>query len=308
MLSEDIRVLSLTHDWQPRGRLSINNGINIIESGQYLDGIKQPEKFHCGIYRPKEDWRSLEEEELRKVVGITALSNIANTVCLIEVPKRFRTAFYQRNLDEMSISPSHWDAKMESEFPAFASEVSEWLKEEVFEQFEMCSAFVNFTRPGLNTTTFDLSQNRYRGLHIDNWGSPPRDTSERDASGIRVCINLGFGSRDLVFINLRLKSMLNLLALRRGAKEVADLYKETYGQPLAEDFLNEYSAYSVLRVSIKPSQAYIGPVQNMIHDGYPLSQESVDVNLQLSANNFRYRKEFITNALSRAAQTYAPGN
>jgi hypothetical protein len=299
MLREDIKMLSVTNGWES-GVISINAGTDIIEPGRYLDGIKRPDKFHCGIYRPKESWRRLGKDELSKVIGITSASNFANTLCVIDVPDRFRSTFYHRKLNEMSISPKHWDEKMQSEFPAFAFEVSEWLRQEVFEEFEMCSAFVNFTRPRINTTTFDLSQNRYRGLHIDNWGNPLRNAKERDTSGIRVCINLGFAPRDVVFINLRLKSMLDLLALKRGAGEVQDLYEETYGQPLAEDFLNEYSDYPVLKLNLKQSQAYIGPVQNMIHDGYPLFQKSVDVNLQLSANFFRYRSTFIAHALSKA--------
>ena len=95
--------------------------------------------------------------------------------------------------------------------------------------------------------------------------------------------------------------MLDFLAVKRGAEEVEQLYEETYGQPLVEDFLNECNEYPILKVRLDPCQAYIGPVQNMIHDGYPLFQKSVDVNLQLSANNFRYRSEFIAEALFKSA-------
>lgn len=301
MLSEDIKILSMVSDWQPGSVLAINNGTNVIESGCYLDGIKAPEKFHCGIYRPKGSWRQLTNNELQRAVGITSTSNIANTLMLIEVPGYFRTEFYRRQLNDMSRSPQHWDQKMESEFPMFANEVKNWLEQKVFERFEMCSAFVNFTQPGTTTTTYDISQKRYRGLHIDNWGQPLRNATERDASGLRVCVNLGYAARELVFINLRLKSILDLLAVKRGAEAVERLYEETYGQPLVEDFLNECNEYPILKVRLDPCQAYIGPVQNIIHDGYPLFQKSVDVNLQLSANNFRYRSEFIAEAFFKSA-------
>src|SRR5919205_443194 len=142
MLSEDIKILSMVCDWQPGSMLAINNGTNVIESGRYLDGIKAPEKFHCGIYRPKGSWRQLTSNELQSAVGITSTSNIANTLLLIEVPGYFRTEFYRRQLDHMSRSPQDWDQKMESEFPMFATEVRNWLEQEVFELFEMCSAFV----------------------------------------------------------------------------------------------------------------------------------------------------------------------
>jgi hypothetical protein len=198
----------------------------------------------------------------------------------------------------MSLSPAHWEDKMASTFPSFAAEVKNWFEKEIFEVFPMCSAFVNFTRPGLDTTTFDVSQNRYRGMHIDNWGCPPRNASERDACGLRVCLNLGFEKRDIIFINLRLKSFLDFLATRRGPEEVVELYKETYAQPLAEDFLNEFVDYPVLKLSLEPCQAYIGPVQNIIHDGYSLLKKFIDVNLQLSANEFRHRTGFVSTALS----------
>jgi hypothetical protein len=299
MILEDIKILPLIDDWRLESSLSINSGTNIIESGRYLDDLKSPDKFHCGIYRPKNDWRRLQLNEAHKAVGVTAQTDIANTFCLVQAPRAFLSRFYALKLDQMSLSPAHWEKKMESDFPAFAAEVKDWFEQEIFEAFSMCSAFVNFTRPGLDTTTYDLSQNRYRGMHIDNWGSPPRDASERDASGVRICLNLGFEKRDVVFINLRLKSFLDFLAARREAEDVMELYRETYAQPLAEDFLNECHDYPVLKVSLAPCQAYIGPVQNIIHDGYPLLKKFVDVNLQLSANEFRYRSDFISAALSR---------
>jgi hypothetical protein len=299
MLLEDIKILPLIDDWRPEHSLSINSGINIIESGRYVDDVKTPENFHCGIYRPKKSWRQLDQTELNQVIGITAQTDIANTLCLVETPRKFLLRFYELKLNQMSLSPAHWEEKMESSFPSFAAEVRDWFEQEIFEVFSMCSAFVNFTRPGLDTTTFDISQNRYRGMHIDNWGCPPRNASERDASGLRICLNLGFDKRDIVFINLRLKSFIDFLAAKRGADEVEKLYHETYAQPLAEDFLNECDDYPVLKVSLEPCQAYIGPVQNIIHDGYPLAKKFTDVNLQLSANEFRHRSGFASTAFSK---------
>lgn len=306
MLLEDIKILPLIDDWQPEHNLSINDGINIIESGRYLDHVKTPENFHCGIYRPKNSWRRLDADELHKVVGITAQTDIANTLCLVETPRNFLLRFYELKLNQMSLSPAHWEEKMKSSFPSFAAEVKDWFEQEVFDEFSMCSAFVNFTRPGLDTTTFDLAQNRYRGMHIDNWGDPPRNAWERDASGIRICLNLGFDKRDIIFINLRLKSFVDLLAAKRGSGEVAKLYKETYAQPLAEDFLDGCNDYPVLKVSLEPCQAYIGPVQNIIHDGYPLLKKFVDVNLQLSANEFRHRSSFVSTVLSKPMGSARP--
>ena len=302
MLIEDVKILPLVEGWNPATDLSINSGINVIESGRYLDNVKRPDKFHCGIYRPKPDWRRAKPNELDKLLGVSAQSDFANTVCLIETPKDFLSKFYELKLDQMSISPSHWEAKMKSEFPSFTTLVKDWLEAEIFDEFIMCSAFVNFTRPGLDTTTFDMSQNRYRGLHIDNWGTPPRNARERDACGIRVCINLGFERRDVVFINLRLKSFLDLLSSRRGTDEVAELYGETYAQPMAEDFLNECTDYAVLKVSLNPCQGYIGPVQNIIHDGYSFLKRMVDVNLQLSANEFRFSDSFMAEGSAQAGE------
>jgi len=303
MLLEDIKTLPLIDGWQPEHFLSINSGINIIEPGRYVDSIKSPDKFHCGIYRPKNSWRRLDPTEVDKVVGVTRQTDIANTLCLVETPRDFLLRFYELKLDQMSRSPGHWEEKMKSSFPSFAAEVRDWFEQEIFEVFSICSAFVNFTRPGLDTTTFDLSQNRYRGMHIDNWGYPPRNASERDASGLRICLNLGFEKRDIIYINLRLKSFLDFLAAKRGPGEVVELYKETYAQPLAEEFLNECHDYPVLKVSLEPCQAYIGPVQNIIHDGYTLVKKFTDVNLQLSANEFRHRPGFISMALSKGAES-----
>ena len=89
---------------------------------------------------------------------------------------------------------------------------------------------------------------------------------------------------------------------------MTELYGETYAQPLAEDFLNECKDYPVLKVSLKPCQGYIGPVQNIIHDGYSLLKRMVDVNLQLSANEFRYHANFVSNALHKGAKVASPSS
>jgi hypothetical protein len=301
MLLEDIKVLSLIENWRPENSLAINSGVDVIESGRYLDGIKSPDKFHCGIYRPKKTWRPLDAAEIEKVVGVTANTDVANTLCLVETPRKFLLKFYQSKLDQMSLSPAHWDEMMKSAFPSFADEIREWFEQEVFDVFKTCSAFVNFTRPGLDTTTFDVLQNRYRGMHIDNWGLPGRTALERDACGLRACVNLGFEAREIVFINLRLKSFLDFLTVKRGADEMVPLYHETYAQPLAEDFLNDCNDYPVIKVSLEPCQAYIGPVQNIIHDGYTMGKKFRDVNIQLSANEFRHQPRFISSALLKGA-------
>jgi hypothetical protein len=62
---------------------------------------------------------------------------------------------------------------------------------------------------------------------------------------------------------------------------------------LAEAFLDAYPRYPVARIRIGPGQAYIAPVQNIIHDGYTRQKTCTDYNLQLSSNDVVFHDQFI---------------
>lgn len=139
---------------------------------------------------------------------------------------------------------------------------------------------VGRARSGKLTVTKDTVKGRtgvhYVGLHVDSWVDIP--LCEREHSQNRICINLGRGTRQFLFINLGLARMHEILhgrALRDS---------KYYGSDLGHAFMRAFPAYPAICLSIRPGEAYIAPTENMIHDGSTLGATHPDVALHMIGN------------------------
>ena len=108
------------------------------------------------------------------------------------------------------------------------------------------------------TVTRDLSDNLKLGLHIDTWSKSHR--ADLLAAPNRMCLNIGTQSRYLIFSNILYHDALRLLG------DHPDLDRRTPTDN-ARWFLALTPHYPVVRVEIRPGEAYIAPTDNLIHDG-----------------------------------------
>lgn len=122
--------------------------------------------------------------------------------------------------------------------------------------------------PDLPTTTQGES-GRFIGLHVDNWDGLP--LRKRENARLRVCANVGLSNRYFLFVNLTLVTMWQVLT------HFGHLGKCISPQVLGRAFLRAYPAYPVIRVLLKPGEAYIAPTDNVCHDGSTLGSTSPDV-------------------------------
>ncbi len=122
---------------------------------------------------------------------------------------------------------------------------------------------------GLRTVTFNPRENRYLGLHLDSWEKMTLD----ELSGVRnrLCINLGRDARYFLYMNLEIKQLQSILKLPN----------QTNARSLIQTFLSQFPDYPVIRVKLKPFEAYIAPTENLIHDGSSEDQEFQDVQITL---------------------------
>ena len=129
--------------------------------------------------------------------------------------------------------------------------------------------------PGLTTTTFDRRSECYIGLHLDSWDKLPL-TKRAEASN-RLCINKGRGDRFLMFLNLSIRQILDLVTTSSQETSVGK-----YGDPdVGNALMKRFPSYPVVRVRIRPGEAYIAPTENIIHDGSTEGNKHADVQLTL---------------------------
>lgn len=119
--------------------------------------------------------------------------------------------------------------------------------------------------PKLKTVTFDQKNQFYLGLHLDSWEGFPLE--RRCFSKNRISINIGSQDRYLLFVNLPLITIANLLT--QSLSEA----KQIPRQLLCKMFMQKYPEYPVIRLKIKPSEYYIAPTDNFIHDGSTIDSE-----------------------------------
>ena len=128
--------------------------------------------------------------------------------------------------------------------------------------------------PGLPTTT-EADISHLNGLHIDSWYNAP--LTMRSQSPNRFSINLGLNDRFFLYVNLSLIKVARMLTDCQIRYDNQD--KST--RAFREAFMTSFPDYPVVKLRIRPGEAYIAPTENLIHDGCTLGQSSLDVQLSV---------------------------
>ena len=127
--------------------------------------------------------------------------------------------------------------------------------------------------PDLATVTWDRARGGFIGLHLDSWYGP-NPPSERARAPGRISINLGDEDRYFVFCNLTIAEMAERVATVDQAATVAG-----GAGALARTFLRHYRHYPIVRLRVRPGEAYIAPTENICHDGSTEGQSGWDLSL-----------------------------
>jgi hypothetical protein len=118
--------------------------------------------------------------------------------------------------------------------------------------------------PGLQTVSVDIDTHAFLGLHVDNCYNFALD--RREYSPNRACVNLGSEDRFFLFMNISLGQMCKLMS------------DDLSGEKM---FMAKFSSYPVIRVRIRPGEAYIAPTENIVHDGSSIDMNTIDITLSL---------------------------
>jgi uncharacterized protein len=114
--------------------------------------------------------------------------------------------------------------------------------------------------------TIDRSVGRRIGLHLDSWFNVA--VMDRKASPNRICVNIGSKPRALLFINLP------AAAIRA---RVATAGHDASPTDMGRAFMRRFPNYPVIRLEVRPGEAYIAPTENIIHDGCALDDMGEDL-------------------------------
>ena len=114
------------------------------------------------------------------------------------------------------------------------------------------------------------------GLHVDSWYRREFGLDRREQAPNHFCLNLGSQERFFVFVNVPVGQMFAM------AKDESDISADTCGPTaLAREFLRSCPSYPVVRVRIRPGEAYFAPTEAIIHDGSSIEMNATDIVLSV---------------------------
>jgi hypothetical protein len=120
------------------------------------------------------------------------------------------------------------------------------------------SARIGSDSPGLITMTRAVDRDARIGLHFDRWDGLSVD--ELESSSNRISINLGPSDRYFIFLNQTASGMAAILE-REGLRVARDV------RAIGLAFMSAFPDYPIVRIRLRPGDAYIAPTENILHDG-----------------------------------------
>lgn len=268
--------ISVAHlnDWSSlRDRLKINSGTYPIEQVNYQDRARLPQQ----------DWRDLTDGEFSLLLGDGAPDENAQNIYVWRLP-----GYIQAHMDGFRDSIKRFNDPSLIENIANTGHFLRGRRKLVDLVTRAgvnigTKAFGHYTRPRDLIVTSVGHTGLMVGLHIDSWFNS--DMADR-LSGLpnRMCINLGPERRFFMFMNLPLTKL-----------------RERLGRPVTDafyfpaEFMEAFPDYPVIRLEVRPGEAYIAPTEIIIHDATTVGKEFTDATFTILGN---FDRSVIANLLA----------
>lgn len=231
--------------------------------------------FLEGSYVPKQNWRPLNAAEEKVLISNPKKFKHYKSISVGEIPKRLKNFFEELNIKECS-HPDEVQPKImnnETIVKGLSDELNLFLNN--FSSSQKYK-FHRLTRamPNRETVTchYINQQFLYIGLHIDTSRSFTIHTACK--SGNRLSINLSNETRSLIYINLSLIQVYNMI------KDKIDVTKtQINSNNIGYYFFKYYPDYPAIKLEQKPYQYYIAPTDNFFHDASTLNNSKIDVTI-----------------------------
>jgi len=253
----------------PEHRIELSNGT--AETAETSDA----DSYVTGAIVPREPWREAVRDEY-EVIASSSPEPMGTTISLVQFPSELLEPFevLRRAARECVTVSKVQHLLRNPTCDAGKARLIELLRQ----HFEMDNrdpivGGIHVNAPGLPDTTIDPRTRRLVGLHVDRWYDTP--LLERGSSPNRICINLGGERRYFIFVNLSLDQMV------RAVQESTGPAIPCSGTSLARQFLRLFPHYPAVRLAVYPGEGYVGPTENVAHDGSSAGMCSFDVTLSL---------------------------
>jgi hypothetical protein len=249
----------------------LSGRLELYEQGSacYPEGARfGAQLYRPGAFLPRGQPRPATPTEVAALDGRTRARDRNHTIGIVRLPAALVTALRQARAGEGRIAD---EALRRWPFDGLGAALAPgWAV-----SGELIALGYGHTPAGFLTVTFDAQAGRFIGLHIDDLDAMP--LARREDSTTRLCVNLGDGARYLLFVNLGVARMAQMLAQAAGG----DDFTRLRSTPLIHAFLRRFPAYPIVRLAILPGEAYIAPTENMIHDGSTAGMAHDDLQVTL---------------------------
>jgi hypothetical protein len=255
-----------------RDRLRINSGVVRAEG---YDPYNESSYIN-NAYKASALFRRINKEEEELLCTEENNGEYSDLISLWKLPRDIIDCFEKLNLTNCTDRNEVVQRLQENEelTGLISAKAENMLRGFAFGEFKFHSLGVN--KPELQTISryYDRAEAsgnlKYLGLHIDH--STDFTFATASSSKNRVCINLSSEPRRLLFINLTVTQIYEMLSSLR-------LSSQLVLNDIEKLFFEYYPQYPVIEITQYPYEFYIAPTDNCIHDGTTLSRSGIDIAL-----------------------------
>ena len=222
----------------------------------------------------QQPWRHLSADERAALVtGIKG--RLSDQLVVVAVQPALLKEAHQALLAPLASSNGQGNAGLSAAIQAFRAGFRSSLAARGLQLDEAGPADLIINRPGVPSTAYDYTRNRFMGLHVDNHQDLPLD--QRAQAFVLANLNIGWGPRYIDFVPASVAALLTATRLDIGGytphpREIKDAY-------LRAEFRTP-----VVRVALPPGTAYLLNTQNCIHDGATPPGEAPDAAFLMMGN------------------------
>lgn len=236
-------------------------------------GILQKQNGNTFKYTPNNNWKNLSDAYFLKLIAYPEQEwSNGNWIGIIRIPEKILNPI-REFISKSDLLDFRRLTSLNCEHDYAFTPLVDYIYKSKLHVKDFSVAGLSFNPPGLATTTanFDLISplDPYIGLHLDSWYQG--DTAlQRQYSPNRIVCNLGKESRYLLFVNLTMKSIENLI------QQIEPDYTFSAGT-IVYKFFQAFPNYPVFKLEIRPGEAYIAPTENLFHDSTTLGMKNEDM-------------------------------
>ncbi|MFC0186433.1 hypothetical protein SAMN04515674_10686 [Pseudarcicella hirudinis] len=212
--------------------------------------------------KPMKPWRAPSEKEIKMLVANDVPKNedFSSNIAVTKIPEELI-----KQLQELGVSDLKSKESVLSFYKTQAYEKSFELIDEFVCKYQFSAekkAYYNYfvDQPDLDVVTLNYNKERV-GLHIDNRDQLSVYDSQNGTS--IFLLNLSSEDRYFLFVNQSASNIIDWIQDKKGEKLPGN-YTVEY---INKDFSDCFPEYNVVKLRIKPYEAYIAPAENIIHDG-----------------------------------------